>query len=303
MSNNQPPIELGDTERGSADFRSGQGHIQPKEPLYGYRLDVPTLKLLHRQLREIVKKDADNQLARLSKLPDQTDEQFMSRKKYLRDQAYAVYIRIEYSNYTREFSSSSDILDTLTGIVSAVNITNITPMREVINRDPLNAFEINIDFSKTPVFDWSVSPSVRTENNSYSTVTALDRGFYTSFRSIIDDLQPNKMAYRALHGSLIYDIFLWIVAVPAIIFYCNKASIILSDWAVTEFAVRTIAIFYVAFVGLIVVRTTFSYLRWAFPVNVFAPNKDRPAIHRAIIAFLLASIILPVAIGLLTGSG
>ncbi len=154
-----------------------------------------------------------------------------------------------------------------------------------------NGFQLWIDFDKPPLFDPNPLVGQPTVNTSNAKLRARDITYFRATQNVFNTLaNKHRHWYSAIHDKFAYDIGLWLIGAPYILYmvtvYCDR--FLPSSGPHSSFRVG----FYIygIGVGLMLYRLLYSYLRWAFPVNVLKENKDTATKHRTFFAAIVTAM-------------
>ena len=172
--------------------------------------------------------------------------------------------------------------------ISTIYFTNRTAFQRNANgREPRKRFELIIDFVKPPIFDPNPLVSEPTRNVSHVKLYSDNVGFFRASQNIVESvLKLDKSWYAIIHGRFAYDFVLWFIAFPYVLYFITSE---LDIWLPSDGkygSYRVAGFIYGIGMASILYRMLFSYLKWAYPVNVLSDNKDASLGHRVIFAGL-----------------
>ena len=284
-----------------------QEKTQPEEKDFTYKssyrsqvLPSCTLELSHfKKLYEILKtatdEGADIEIAKVKKTPGQSDEDFESFKK-LAKTIFKVSIHIFGSKGEYIFSESPSMLDDagLPDTITKMTFDNTSKFRASLQqREPINKFRIEFDFTKQKIFDLISTPSEATPNKSYIYIQGeSDTWVSGAYNKVMEFLQERSNKHGWLHRNNIYDMFLYFLIIPLtlrLIYNINHSL----PARVTELSAFFKAACYLYFfiVTLNIFRIIFNYTRWIFPNTELIQRIKKGAVkHRYILGVILLGI-------------
>ena len=162
-------------------------------------------------------------------------------------------------------------------------MSSINPYRVHRNNiNPRNGFDLFLDFSKSPLFDWrnSVSAPTKNETNLHIVSDREDWSAATQQR-LFDTIKEQKVRRSFLHRPLVYDIGLWIIAVPLIFWVLRDHYEHIRVLTEGLHPVIAAGMFIYAFLfGVNMYRLFFGYTKWGFPPMEKVVSRDKSRHHR-----------------------
>lgn len=242
------------------------------------------MKLLYQELTLINRKFGQDVIASLVRDPNMSDPEWERHKSFLLEDAFCLTVSILGDRDQQLYGENAEIFESenLPHPISKIYFNNISAwQRHAQNTNPRNLLEVALDFSKPPLMDPFTVLSEPTPNGSEVTIRADDMTFFRAVRQVVDTkLLNHRTWYAAIHRSFAYDIGVWLIALPAGLVIATQY---MEDWlpAGGDLEAYRWAFFLYA-LGLVVLGYRFvsGYLKWAFPVNVLAENKDKSFRHR-----------------------
>lgn len=157
---------------------------------------------------------------------------------------------------------------------------------------PRNNIEIFFDFKSPRVFDFSVMPGSPTPDASSVRIAGMDanwvRGVFAGIKEIVGERKSKR---RFLHGGRLYDLLLWLVAVPAAFWICSLAAPLINDLGDKIHSAAIYAAYLYLFLAFLVLyRTLFHHARWIW-LKVEYGQSSRSVTHRVILFAISTSII------------
>ncbi|MBE7635551.1 hypothetical protein GUA87_01745 [Sneathiella sp. P13V-1] len=123
-------------------------------------------------------------------------------------------------------------------------------------------------------------------------IKASDLSFFRAAQKIMEErFFQKKKWFSFVHEKFAYDAGLWFLGLPYALYWITIYS---EKWFSTgsKFHSFNIAFFiYSLGLSLLVYRALFSYLKWAFPVNILSENKDTAMRHRIFLGAIVLGLI------------
>lgn len=275
-----------------ADIQSYEDDIT----IRGCQLTLPQIKAAYRELAILTKKEGERIVDALVKTEDMSEEEFTERNKFLKDDAFRITVSIIGFDGVTTYRETEDIFDSdnLPLPIKTVFFTNANSFRRHANETlPRNRFSFWLHLDKPPLFDPNPLVSNPTPNDSKVEIQAEDVGYFRAVQKIVSNkLSSNKKWYSFVHEKFAYDIGLWIIALPYALYWITiySDSFFPSDGKYASFRVA----FYIYGLGLSLIsyRALFSYIKWAYPVNILEENKDHATRHRVILGTIVSSLVV-----------
>ena len=255
-------------------------------PFGSIAFSLEGLKALFADLEAIVKEQGEFEIGQLVKPNEQTEEDFLKYKGFLRDEVFNIMATVDFEDGSAVYGRSSDILKLNEGgpFIERVYISNVTPYQSHTNVEPEHKFSLYLDLKNPPLLDATRLLSSETENNTFLEIRGRRPGWIPSVESSVRKHIYKRRHFRTFfHGSFVYDLFLMLIGIPLAIYACWRVS----DWANAQFAKVNGAVLvgfylYVAFGVLWLYRILFSYTKWAFPKVELIDQRTKPSLHRKI---------------------
>lgn len=284
---------------GNALINEGKADIQWYEddiPIRGCQLTLPQIKAAYRELAILTKREGDRIVDSLVKPEELNEQEFIERNQTLKNEAFLITVSIIGFDGQTVYAENEDIFDSknLPIPIKTVYFTNENSFsRNANGNHPPNRFSFWIHFDKPPLFDPNPLVSEPTPNHSRVLIKADDVGFYRAAQKIVNiKLSSNKRWYSFIHDKFAYDVGVWFIALPYSLYWIT----VYSDYFFPsdgEHASFRIAFFiYGMGLSLLIYRSFFGYVKWAFPVNTLEENKDRATRHRITLGAIVFSLIV-----------
>ena len=274
-------------------------HLPRKTVAIGaVKLSLQDVATIYDRLAIQVSEQADREIASLIKGAEQSDEQFEQYKTNARERAFRITVTLAGRDGQSLYGDDNTIFysPNKPEKVDSIYITNITAYRGFVSTNPMNMFELNLDFSKPPLLDASNPVSAPTRNVSNLVV----QGDRESWVSTVSDavtviLQGRKTRRTWLHRAFAYDFGMMAFALPFSFYVCWKVAPLISKYIGNIHDVLAGAAYvYVFFLMLNIYRILFGYAKWAFPSVELSDNRDASGQHRAVLGVIVLGLIVDV---------
>jgi hypothetical protein len=265
------------------------------------------LVTIYRRLQEKTQDAAELEVRDWVK-PDDDSGQFDDTVNWVKG-LFVVSVTIEGVNGEKYFGNDEAIFNSpnLPDRIASVYFDTGSRHRGLNqNRNPLNWASVLLDFTKPPRFDLNNPVSSPTPNNSNIHVHGNDHSWVnTVFQTVMDLIEErrNDPIRGWIHNSHVYDILLWLVAMPLTFAVLNRASGNVEALGLpTIFSAAIYIYLFVVFTNLF--RFFFSYTKWVWPKVQLEHPRDHSSAHRFWWAGVSASLIASLIYGVfLSGSG
>lgn len=257
-------------------------------------LNITYFKKLYEILNKITKEAAEIEIAKLKKTPNQSDEDFIKMKDYA-GSLYKLSIQIFGRKGEYIYSESISIFDetNLPDYITKIIFDNSLRYNFALKKDPLNRIRLEFDFKKAKVFDFVTSPSRATPNTSTINVLGENETWVSgAYKNVLQSLQERANKWSWLHGTNIFDLFIWFIVIPLGFFTIYKIEQIFSLSASDISTVFMAALYlYFFIIVLNIFRMVFNYARWIFPkMELVTSLKKGAKIHRFILGLIFLAI-------------
>lgn len=258
-------------------------------------LEISDFKKLYEILKTATEEGANIEISQLKKIEGDTEDNFKKAKEEAR-KLYKVSIQIFGAKGEYIFTESPSIFDdaSLPDTVTKIIFDNTLKFKAMLQqKQPINKFRIEFDFTKQKVFDLISLPSVATPNKSFIDISGENEtwvaGIYNKVKEFLQE-RTNKRGW--LHINNIYDIFLWFLVVPLgfrFLYIINRSLPPRFSELSAFFKVACYLYFFILVLNIF--RIIFNYARWIFPsIELIRSDKKGAVFHR----FVLGSIILAI---------
>ncbi|MGH9806019.1 MAG: hypothetical protein ACRD9W_01935, partial [Terriglobia bacterium] len=109
--------------------------------------------------------------------------------------------------------------------------------------------------------------------------------------SAVTALQDRRPFWKFIHVPFAYDIGLWFLALP----YGIYASTRIIAWLTSRVPIFNEYKFglyiYALVILLMMYRFLIQYVKWVFPLNIYAENEDSSALYRSVIAAIILGLV------------
>lgn len=285
-----------------------QNLIVPEDKEYTYKssyrfqgiqpctLTLDYFKKFYEILKTATFEGADIEIAKIKKTPGQTDEDFNNFKRYAKT-LFKVTIQIYGSKGDYIFTESPTIFSesTLPDTVTKVVFDNTQRFKAVLQqREPINKYRVEFDFSKQNVFDLSTMPSEPTPNKSFINIQGENDTWVSgTYNKIIEFLKERGNKRGLVHKRNIYDLFLFFFIIPLNLRLLYNINRSLPPHFAELSAFFKVACYLYFFLSILLIyRLVFNYTRWIFPYTdlIVSPRKGA-IVHRMILGALFLGIL------------
>lgn len=270
-------------------------------PFSGYALGIEDIKRIYRVLLDRVRMAADIEVYDATSDENLSETDVDNISDFLRNDCYRILITVEGNNGVRYHGSDESLFDSddIPTDIKTIFMSSINPYRVHRNNiNPRNGFDLFLDFSKPPLFDWrnSVSAPTKNETNLHIVSDREDWSAATQQR-LFDTIKEQKVRRSFLHRPLVYDIGLWIIAVPLIFWVLRDHYEHIRVLTEGLHPVIAAGMFIYAFLfGVNMYRLFFGYTKWGFPPMEKVVSRDKSRHHRkfwyAVITSVIAGFLL-----------
>ncbi len=259
-------------------------------------LDLDYFKKLYGELNKITEDGGNIEISQLKKQKEETEENFENFKNEAR-KLYKASIHIHGDGGQYFYWENSSIFDDpgLPNKIVKIAFDNTSKFKALLKqKEPINKFRIEFDFTKQGVFDFVTIPSEATPNRSFISVLGENETWVVgTYNKVIEFLSDYRNKHGWLHRRSIYDMFLWFLIIPVsfrVLYHVNRSLpenfVQLSDF----FKVACYLYFFI--IILYVFRIVFNYARWVFPnIELIRPLQSCAIKHRVFLGTILISII------------
>ncbi|WCS26534.1 hypothetical protein LOK46_06775 [Methylobacterium sp. NMS14P] len=260
-------------------------------PVRGYAFSLPSIKQAFREFQQLALDDGRKMLSRMAKPDGKDPAEWQAELSALEKKAFLVTVSIIGKDGVTKYGQTEDIFESkdLPFPINTIYFTNQNSFRAHANGNiPINRFEIWLEFGKPPIFDTNPLQSEPTPNGSRVFINANELGFFRACQHVVSSrVKQNSNWYKPIHGRFAYDFGLWFIALPYALYVVTSSINTFAPLNGPTESYRVPAFIYGLGLSLIVYRTLFTYLKWAYPVNVLDENKDTALKHRIIFGGLI----------------
>lgn len=247
------------------------------------------------------------ELARIDKIRKNSPKRFSKKtctqlKKDITEN-YKVHVEI-LSKHEFLSAESSSIFNELPDDVIHVKYDNVFLVKTRFNRDPGLVFKIALDFTEPPLFDFNVSPSLPTKNNSSVQVYGDDATWVEgTFGMITKQLISRKTKRAWFHKASIYDYIVWFFILPFTFWNLYKLELRVQTYLHQISPAFTVFFYLFVFVLILTLfRILFNYFKWLFPYMEFKTVPKRGyRKHRKVLSIIYFCILGALIYDLLSG--
>lgn len=263
-------------------------------PLRGLALDWDDVKKIYRRLSQCVDLQGQRAVTLLQRRPEQTDPEFERLKQEFRQQGFKVTVTIKGADGESLFGENVDVFDSplLPETVASVYMTNTTAHQAAFGSLPLDQFELLLDFSKPALMD---SNPVSSPTPNSSGIVAQGRSA-TWVSSILDAVlgvtKGKENGHGPLHRAFIYDLGVWVFALPYSIYLCWRLSAYVSKYFGVNAFLQAAVYAYIIVIVLWCYRILFGYSKWAFPLMELRRGHYKATGHRAFWGVIVVGLLV-----------
>lgn len=269
-------------------------HLRQKERIRSFSVSKVELRQLLDILQERSSAAAEIELSHWVKPETKPDAEYEAEKHEVRE-GFTLRPTITGIDGRELYGTISDLFTSpnFPDEVEKVYVNTEIPLKTKYNYQPANCFQLFLDFTKPPVFNFSVLPSTETANESTFSVNGRDATWVNGvFSEVVKFISQKRSVHSWLHRHSAYDLLLWLIGYPVSFWLCSKASPVISFLfgSSSEF-MKAAAYFYVFMVFLFLFRILFHYARWIWPLIEYQSENNRSIKHRATLGVILVGII------------
>jgi len=265
-------------------------------PLRGCQFNLQQIKAAYLELSALTKSEGEKIVDQLEKPKGMRKATFADRNEMLKDDAFRLTVSIVGFDGQTAYGETEKIFDSgnLPNPIKTIYFTNETSFRRHANDTlPSNRFSLWLHFYKPPLFDPNPGPSEPTPNNSGIEIRADDVGYFRAVQTIASKkLDSSRKWYSFIHQKFAYDVGLWFIGIPCALYWVTTYAehLFPTDSDLASF--RVAFFIYGLGISLLVYRSLFGYIKWAFPVNILEENSDTATRHRVILAAIVFSLVV-----------
>lgn len=177
--------------------------------------------------------------------------------------------------------------------VLTVFIDSTLVLKASYNYSPRNHFQLFLDFDRSRLVDFSITPSQPTPNNSNFKASGLDATWTNGiFNEVRNFITRRRSSFFWIHKQHVYDIILWLFGYPMGFWACYKLSKYIKNiFGGVSVFVQSAAYVYIFLVSLFLIHFLFRYARWIWPVIEYKTLDDRASKHRKTSGVIVLSLI------------
>ncbi len=177
--------------------------------------------------------------------------------------------------------------------IKSLYINSEMDLRNFYDWDPRNRFELLLDFTKSELFNLSLSPSISTPNESNIFVSGLNSDWVSGvYRKVTDFIREKRTRRQFLHRHSVYDALVLCGGFP----FAFSIAYKLSGWISNIFGeisgiLESAAYVYLFFLSLHLFKALFDYTRWVFPIVEYTGTTAAVGKHRIILGSLICGVL------------
>lgn len=261
-------------------------------PIAAIRLKRSDLKRLYQIVNNKQMEYRDRILSGLSAHTSETKEDFSARYNSVHD-AFVTSISVTGTNNEMVHGNSEAFLDSpnIPEQLRSVLISTTSVPQAVLHFTPLCSVVLFLDFSRSPLLDFSNLPTLPTPNESNVTIAADNESWFTSTNAKLKEfLSERRTGTNWLHRAATYDVLVGILGVPLAIWLDYRVGVVIEKKELPSIISSAVFV-YIFFAALAVFRLLFSYSRWVFPKVELDSERSSPFRHRAVWATIILAIV------------
>lgn len=251
------------------------------------------LKTLCEILQESSRAAAEEEISYYAPL-DRPAEQIPADKELLRS-GFELKVTIRGADDERIYGTIPAVFGSprFPSKIKSLYINSEMDLRNLYGWYPRNHFEILLDFTRSELFNLSLSPSISTPNASNIFVSGLNSDWVSGvFRKVTDFIKEKRTHRQFLHRHSVYDILVLCGGIPFAFSIAYKLSVWISNtFGKISRILETAAYVYVFFLSLHLFKALFDYTRWVFPIVEYTGMQSAAGKHRIILGSLICGVL------------
>ena len=253
------------------------------------------LRKLYELLDKKVSESREIQVNGLQRNENSDDAQFENAKNNIRDQ-FQLTVMVQGTHGERLIDTTGSPLsaENLPDEITTINFECSYLFHLFFNGDPRNRIELTLNFQRQRLFDLS-NPSGRpTTPESFYNINGDNETWVNGVHESLQTFFSTKKQKRKLiHGKYFYDLLLWPIIWPGILWAIYRCSTFLeSHHIVIPTPLNTGLYVYLGIVMLLVARILFNYLRWLYPRTEHSDSRVKPSVFHRLVLFTLVTGII-----------
>jgi hypothetical protein len=272
-------------------------HVPGREArIFSVSVALQDVRRIFERLKQLVVQDGDLEISKLPQPTDLTEDQWLQRKKDIRQGAFRVTITLEGAGGDRLHGDDESIFSSpnIPNRISSVYMTNTTAFRWWTNTNPKKSFELYLDFSKPKLLDSETYVSAPTPNQSNMKIEADNQTWIASVSdAVFGVLDERKSSRSLLHRAFVYDIGLLALGIPFGLYLAWKSSAFIeTKLGSINTLLSATAYVYVMLMAIWLYRILFGYTKWIFPSVELKESSSSSASHRAFWFTIIAGLVV-----------
>ena len=251
------------------------------------------LKTLCEMLQESSRAAAEEEISYYAPL-DRPVEQILADKELLRS-GFELKVTVRGADDERIYGTIPVVFGSprFPSKIKSLYINSEMDLRNFHDWYPRNRFELLLDFTKSELFNLSLSPSISTPNASNIFVSGLNSDWVSGvYRKVTDFIREKRTRRRFLHRHSVYDALVLCGGLP----FAFSIAYKLSGWISNIFGeisgiLESAAYVYVFFLSLHLFKALFDYTRWVFPIVEYTGMTAAVGKHRIILGSLICGVL------------
>lgn len=260
-------------------------HFHQSKQIRSYSTDKAELRNLLEILQERAYAAYDIEVRHLYKIEQQNEGGLQEAKEDLRE-GFRLFITLSGADGTKLIGNIEEIFDSpnFPEDVKDIYFDTGTLLQNRHNYYPRNRIVLVIDFARPPVLNFSILPSLATDNESSITVNGKDVTWVNGvFQEILSHVSHHPSTLPWLHRHSVYDLLVWVFGLPLAFWICSKIShSIENNLHMYSPFLRSALYVYIFMLSLNLLRVAFHYARWIWPLTEFRCSRNRSLKHKAV---------------------
>lgn len=132
-------------------------HPAKRIPIKSVRVSLADLRKIYERLLVLVDAEGSKAIAGITRPDNKSEEDFSIEMASLKAKAFRITVTIGGRDGESLFGDDVGVFSSpnIPEHISYIYLTNVVAFRGVANQNPINQFELNLDFSKPPLLDSS----------------------------------------------------------------------------------------------------------------------------------------------------
>ncbi|HEU4995627.1 MAG TPA: hypothetical protein VFT29_12455 [Gemmatimonadaceae bacterium] len=255
-------------------------------------LDRAELRRLYGELDKSSLEAAEREFATFSRPASLSQEEF-ERLKANELARCGVNVHVHGAHGQHVAGQSLDVLDdvNLPEVITRVRFESSFGFQLLYNREPLNRFDLILDFSEAPSFNAYNPWDQPTPNESALSVMGPDETWVTGVHGRVISFIGHRKSYRGgLHSPLTFSLANYLIGLPAALWLVYRIDGLWGPMSQLPVVLRGATQVYFFLIAAFAFRAILWLIRWAFPQIELKGSKTWRA--RALISALAGGLLV-----------